>query len=671
MAESRERSRAVMDPEESLTGDSEMTRRELLAVLGAGAFVGLATGIPSKLAARTFTQGPCAAVAGGVPVKLSPFSLHDVRLLDGPFLEAQRRDLTYLVSLQPDRMLHNFRVNAGLAPKAPVYGGWESEEPWVEIRCHGHTLGHYLTAASLMYASTGDERMKQRVDYIVEELKACQKAAGTGLVCAFPDGATQLENAVAGRKFVGVPWYTMHKIFAGLLDAHLHAGSAPALEVLTKLADWTANATEGMTDEQFQRMLETEHGGMNEGLANLAALTGNSKYLTLARRFCHQAVLSPLSDSQDLLDGLHANTQIPKVVGFQRLSELTGEGQYGSAARFFWQTVVGRRSFVTGGHGDGEHFFPPADFARHLGSAKTMETCCTHNMLRLTRLIFQDAPSSSHADYYERALYNGILASQDPETGMMTYFQATRPGYVRLFHTREKSFWCCTGTGMENHAKHGDSIYFNGPGALWVNLFIPSVVTWKEMGFTLRQATTFPESPSTRLSVTVGRPVRATLNVRQPGWCSGMTVRVNGRGWKKAAAANGYVAIDREWRTGDVVEVSLPMTLRGDPLPGTTDLIAFVYGPIVLAGRLGREGLAPGNQIIVNERESGNMLNAAVEVPVLVGDTATLVKRIRQDPHDPMTFRTACVGRPEDVELVPYYRLAHDRYNLYWRVVPA
>ena len=631
---------------------SHLTRREVLTVLGGGV-----------LATRILGAAP-----GAKPL---PFPLPDVRLLDGPFLDAQKRDLEYLLVLQPDRMLHNFRVNAGLEPKAPVYGGWESEEPWIGIRCHGHTLGHYLTAASLMYASTGDDRMKQRADYIVAELRACQEATRNGLVCAFPDGAAQLENAIAGRPVAGVPWYTMHKVFAGLRDAHLFAGSAPALDVLRKLAAWTAAAIDPMTDEQIQRMLRVEHGGMNEVLADVAALTGDSTFLALARRFSHEALLTPLADARDPLDGLHANTQIPKVVGFQRIADLTGDDRYGRASRFFWQTVVARRSFVTGGHGDNEHFFPPADFAAHLASAKTMETCCTHNMLRLTRMLWQAEPSAAYVDYYERALYNGILASQDPESGMMTYFQATRGGYVRLFHTPERSFWCCTGTGMENHAKYGDSIYFHTADALWINLFIPSVVTWKDTGLTLRQATTFPESPDTHVAISARRPVRATLHVRQPGWCDGMAIRVNGRRWTAGPAANGYVAVEREWRNGDRLEIALPMTLRAEPLPGTSDIVAFLYGPIVLAGRLGRDGLAPGNQIIVNERESGTMLKANIEVPVLAGDPATLTKRIRQDPHAPLTFRTAGVGRPRDVELAPYFRLAHERYNLYWKVAPV
>jgi DUF1680 family protein len=635
-----------------MTADAQpftMTRRQLLEVVG------------SALVANRLLRAAAAPA-------LSPVPLGDVRLLEGPFLDAQKRDLDYLLLLKPDRLLHNFRVNAGLEPKGPVYGGWESEEPWVGIRCQGHTLGHYLSAAAMMYASTGDERLRQRVDYIVAELRACQQASRitkNGLLCAFPDGSTQLDNAVAGRRFIGVPWYTMHKIFAGLRDAHLYGGSTSALDVLTRLADWAATATAPMSDEQFQHMLDTEHGGMNEVLADVSALTGDSRYLNLARRFCHQAVLAPLADSRDALDGLHANTQIPKVVGFQRLYELTGEDRYRRAARFFWQTVTGERSFVTGGHGDNEHFFPSSDFVKHLESAKTMETCCTHNMLRLTRMLFADAPSAALADFYERALFNGILASQDPESGMNTYFQATRPGYVRLFHTPERSFWCCTGTGIENHAKYGDSIYFHDSDALWVNLFVPSVVTWKDKGVTLRQTTAFPEEEGTRLAVSVQRPVRATIRVRQPGWCSGMRVRVNGRAWPVSAVSNGYVPIARQWRNGDVVDVQLPMALGAEPLPGTPGIVAFVYGPIVLAGRLGREGLAPGNQIIVNERESGRMLNAAIAVPALAGSEAAVLRRISRDRRNPLTFHTTGVGSTP-VELAPYYRLAHERYNLYW-----
>ncbi|HYD54939.1 MAG TPA: beta-L-arabinofuranosidase domain-containing protein [Gemmatimonadaceae bacterium] len=634
-----------------------LSRRELLALLGLGA---LGAALPRAAGSAQMTRPA---------LRARPFDLRDVRLLDGPFRDAQERNARYLLSLDADRMLHNFRVNAGLPPKAPVYGGWESEEPWVSIRCHGHTLGHYLSAIAMHHDSTDDRRLAERAAYIVDELRACQRARGDGLTCAFPDGAAPLEDAVAGRRFAGVPWYTMHKILAGLRDAHVHAATPGALPALVALTEWVWTATRGMSDEAMQRMLDTEHGGMTEVLADVAALAGEPRFLALARRFAHRRVLEPLATGRDTLDGLHANTQIPKFIGYQRVHELTGDGAHGAAARFFWRTVVERRSFATGGHGDHEHFFPPAEFARHLPSAKTMETCCTHNMLRLTRALFAEAPSAAYADYYERALYNGILASQDPRTGMTTYFQATRPGYVRLYHTPEESFWCCTGSGMENHAKYGDSIYFHDDDSLWVNLFIPSAVTWRARGLGLTQTTHFPEHDTTRLTIEARRPTRATLRIRRPAWCDGMTIAVNGRAWSATADTSGYVAIARAWRNGDVVEVRLPMRVRAEPLPGAPEHVAFAYGPLVLAGRLGTEGVTPGAQIIKNERESGNMLNVPVEVPALAGDPRQLAQRVRPVPGEPLAFETVGLGRPRDVRLAPYHQLAHERYTLYWRVV--
>lgn len=636
-----------------------MTRRELLALLGAGAMTAM---LPAELAALR------------VAPRARPFDLRDVRLLDGLFRDAQQRDLRYLLSLDADRMLHNFRVNAGLQPKAPVYGGWESQEPWVGIRCHGHTLGHYLSAIAMMHASTGDAECARRAAYIVSELRECQRARGDGLVCAFPDGSKPLDDALAGRQFDGVPWYTMHKVLSGLRDAHVHAATPGALQVLLALVDWTEVRTRDLNDAQMQKMLDTEHGGMTEVLADASALAAEPKYLVLAKRFAHQKVLVPLAGGRDTLDGLHSNTQIPKFIGYQRVHELDGDASYGAAARYFWKTVTERRTYATGGNGDGEHFFPVTEFAKRLGSAKTMETCCTHNMLRLTRALFAEDPLSAYADYYERALYNGILASQDPESGMMTYFQATRPGYVRLFHTPEDSFWCCTGTGMENHAKYGDSIYFHDDDSLYVNLFIPSVLTWRERGLVVAQRTEFPNADSTRLTierVDGSRPVPATLRVRRPAWSNGMSMSVNGRRLPVTADGSGYVSIRREWRKGDTVDVRLGMTLRTESLPGTSDYVAFAYGPIVLAGRLGTNGLTSDSQIIVNERTSGSMLDAAIEVPSLVGDPHDLVRHVRPRPGESLTFETVGLGRPTDVQLAPFYRLAHERYNLYWKVLEA
>lgn len=648
-----------------------LTRRQAIKVLGSGVLLAAAGGLSVRRVSAAEPAGPPAPV---VPVR-QPFSLADVRLLDGPFREAQQRDEAYLRQLEPDRLLHNFRVNAGLEPKAPVYGGWESAKTWEAIRCHGHTLGHYLTAVSLMYASTGHEEMKRRADYIVGELRDCQDAAKTGLICAFPDNAVQIDNLVAGRRVQGVPWYTLHKIYAGLRDAHLYCGSAPAREVLVKFADWAVETTKGMTDVRFERMLGVEHGGMNEVLADVYALTREARHLALAERFCHQAVLTPLAEGRDTLNGLHSNTQIPKIVGFARLHQLTGKPHYRAAAEFFWHTVTGARSFATGGNGDTEHFFPVTDFAQHLSSAKTMETCCSHNMLRLTRLLALGDPTPAYGDYYERTLCNAILGSQDADTGMMTYFQSTRPGYLKLFCTPFDSFWCCTGTGIENHAKYGDSIYFRGvPGGpqadtLFVDLFIASTLDWKELGIALKQTTSFPESGRIRLEFTAAPGREFALCVRHPGWAATAAIRINGVASAPSDQPGSFITLKRAWQSGDVVEVDLPMALRLELLPGTTDTAAVVCGPIVLVGALGR-AVKPTEDLHVNERTIGDDFNEPIEVPTLAGDFASLTAKIKP-AGPPLTFKTEGLGRPGDVTLIPYFRTAHQHYNMYWKIQNA
>ncbi|WP_371128294.1 beta-L-arabinofuranosidase domain-containing protein [Sphingomonas sp. NFR15] len=607
--------------------------------------------------------------AGQPAAALKPFDMADVRLADGPFLHAQRMTEAYLMRLQPDRMLHNFRVNAGLKPRAPVYGGWESEPTWDDINCHGHTLGHYLSACALAYRATGDARYKQRIDYIAGELAACQQAAGSGLVCAFPKGAALVAAHLRGEKITGVPWYTLHKVYAGLRDGALLADSAPSRAVLLRLADWGVVATRPLSDAEFETMLETEHGGMNEIYADLFVMTGNDDYRTLARRFSHKAIMEPLARGRDHLDGLHANTQVPKIVGFQRVYEITGDARYRDAAAFFWRTVAKTRSFASGGHGDEEHFFAMADFDKHVFSAKGSETCCQHNMLKLTRALFLHDPRPEYADYYERTLYNGILASQDPDTGMATYFQGARPGYMKLYHTPEDSFWCCTGTGMENHVKYRDSIYFHDDAALYVNLFVPSAVTWKEKRAVLAQTTTFPETPTTTLRWTLARPTALTLKLRHPGWSRTATVLVNGEEAARSAAPGSYVALARTWRDGDRIELRLVMEPAAESAPAAPDIVAFTYGPLVLAGALGRDGLAPGADIVVSERKYGSYNDTPVAVPTLAGDPRLLAQRIRRGDR-PLDFTIASAeGQP--VRLIPYHRIAHERYATYWRVQPT
>jgi len=597
------------------------------------------------------------------------FGLDQVRLGAGPFLRAQQLDADYLLRLEPDRLLANFRRNAGLAPRAAVYGGWESVEPWIWIRCHGHTLGHYLGAASCMYQATDDKRFAARVDHVVRELAECQKHTG-GWLTAFPDGVAPLVDSLAGKEFAGVPWYTTHKVMAGLRDAHLHLGSKQALQVWIGFADWVDRAAADVPDDRFQKMLDREHGGMNEVFADLFAITRESRYAHLARRFSHQAVLLPLSDGVDCLDGLHANTQIPKIIGFNRIAETAADpgDRYDRASRFFWNIITRERSFVTGGHGDGEHFFPKSDFAAHLGSAKTMETCCTHNMLRLTRARYARDPRPDYFDYFERALFNGILASQDPETGMNTYFQATRPGYVRLYHTPFDSFWCCTGSGLENHARYGESIYAYDHEALYVNLFIASTLDWRERGITVTQSGRFPDGDTMVLRFDCRTRQQLKLRIRQPAWCAEMTTIWNDKGIAKSTKPGTYFELPGDRiLPGDTVVITLPMTTRLESLPNAPDYAALVHGPIVLAARLGTAGLTPGGQLIVNERESGNMLNDTVEIPRWTRPLAELPASLERIEKESLGFRSAAFAGGAPVEFAPFFRLTHERYNLYWR----
>ncbi len=629
------------------------SRRDALKILGAGA--ALAT-LPAHAAA--------VSGAGSAP---RYFSLRQVKLGEGPFLAAQRLDEAYLLRLEPDRMLANFRTNAGLEPRAPVYGGWESLEPWVWIRCHGHTAGHYLTAAACMYETTGDARFAERVDYMVKELAECQARTG-GWLTAFPDGVAPLTDSLAGKEFAGVPWYTTHKVLAGLRDAYLHRGNEQARDVLLAFAGWIDRVCAEVTDDRFQKMLDREHGGMNEVLVDVYQISRDEKYLKLAVKFSHRALLEPLAAGRDTLDGLHANTQIPKVIGFTRLAGVDpalAEAGYGRAATFFWNNVVEERSFATGGHGDAELFFPKQDFAKRLGSAKTMETCCTHNMMALTRRLYGGDPQARYFDYFERALFNGILASQDPQTGMNSYFQSTRPGYVRLYHTPFDSFWCCTGSGIENHARYGESIYAHAGDTLYVNLFLASTLDWADRGIRLTQHTRFPDEETTRLEFASARPQSLTLSIRQPAWCPAMTVSVNGR--KHTARRPGeYFSLTRRFRASDRIEVRTPMSLALEPLPHSPDHAALRYGPIVLAGRMGTAGLTPGAQLIINERKSGEMLNDTVPIPVWTRPLTELLASTTRVDASALRFITRGFEGGAEVELVPWFRTTNERYNLYW-----
>ena len=604
-----------------------------------------------------------AAVREVVALPARGFPLRDVRLLDGPFREAMLRDREYLLSLDLDRLLHTFRLNAGRPSSATPLGGWEA--PDVELR--GHSLGHFLTASALMYAATGDARFKARADAVVTELAKVQGALAArfnpGYLSAFPE---EFFDRLEKRQRVWAPYYTIHKIMAGLLDAHLLCGNAQALDVLRRQADWVKLRMDRLSDEQRQAALGNEFGGMNEVLANLYAVTGDPEHLRIARLFDHRAVFDPLARGEDRLDGLHANTQIPKAIGAAREYEMTGETRYRDIASFFWRRVAQHRSYVIGGHSDDESFFPVERFSQHLGAAST-ETCNTYNMLKLTRHLFEWAPSAELMDFYERALLNHILASQDPATGMVLYYCPLKPGAFKTYAKPDASFWCCVGTGMENHAKYADTIYFKGDDALYVNLFIPSELTWKERRLVVRQETRFPEADTIRLTMQPAQPLRLALKIRYPAWArSGIMVAVNGRNQPVAGAPGSYVTLDRQWKNGDVVQVRLPMSLREEAMPDDPKTVALLYGPLVLAGELGRDGLSEA----VRYGPSAPPMRRVppLEVPALVGDPGKLLARVKPAPGPAPSFRTDGIGRPRDVTLIPFYKASDDRYTVYWNV---
>ena len=598
------------------------------------------------------------AVAG----RVQPFDLADVTLLPSPFQAAMERDTAYLLSLDPDRLLHNFRTEAGLPAKAPIYGGWENSG------VAGHILGHYLSALSMQYRATHNLRIKARVDYIVGELAVCQEKNGHGYVSAIPDGKAMFADVAAGHgdgvHRGWVPWYTMHKLLAGLRDAYLYTDNVQAKDVLVKLSDWTADTTKNLSDEQWQVMLEQEHGGMNEVLADVYALTGEPKYLALSRKFYQKSVLDPLTLREDHLTGLHGNTQIPKLIGLARLYELTGDPKDRTAAEYFWDRVVHTRTYAIGANTDAEHFDAPGQLSHHL-SPSTAETCNTYNMLKLTRHLFEWTPNAEYADFYERALYNHILASQDPVRGMMTYYVSLKPGHFKTYSSPTESFWCCVGTGMENHVKYGDSIYFHDDKSLYVNLFIPSVLRWHAKGLSVHQETRFPNSDTTHLTLTCAKPTALALKIRYPSWAHGMTVSVNGQAQTITARPGSYASLARRWRDGDRVDITLPMHLYQEAMPDDPAKVAILYGPLVLAGQLGGEGVKDPAPYAANDQGAYFHISDP-RVPVLVTSNQPLDSWLKPVAGQPLTFRTSGAGRPNDVTLKPFYSTYFGRYTVYW-----
>lgn len=614
-------------------------------------FVGVMVCTMSLTAFSAAQSDSAYAVRPLVPMQADPFQPSQVRLLPGLFRDAMERDKAYLLSLEPDRLLAWFRKEAGLEPKAQVYGGWES------MGVAGHSLGHYLSACSLLYANEKDQQLLERVEYIVDELALCQEKNGNGYVAAIPNGKKVFEEISRGEiRSAGfdlngcwVPWYTMHKVMAGLRDACLYCGNRKALTVLTKLADWADRTTANLTDEQWQTMLDCEHGGMNEVLADVYALTGDSKYLQLARKFYHRRVLDPLAAKEDRLAGLHANTQIPKVIGAARIHEFTQDDKFKTIALFFWDRVVHYHTYVNGGHGADEYFGPPGRLNDRLHD--TTETCNTYNMLKLTRHLFAWQPKAEAMDYYERALCNHILAHQHPQTGMMMYKGFLDMPARKTFSTPFDSFWCCVGTGMENHVKYHEAVYDQSRDgqSLYVNLFIASELTWPQKALTVRQQTSFPYEGISRLVFSCPQPVPLTVRIRKPFWCEGFRVFLNDQPQTLQPDADGYVALSSTFRDGDTIRLELPMTLRLESMPDNPDRIAFFYGPILLAADL--DGDQP--------------------LPVLIGRRQALLTSLKPSAKEPLVLEAPQAGhvlggtQPQDLTFRPLYNIVDQKYTVY------
>lgn len=662
-----------------------LSRRSVVKLgLGAGA-------LPLLSAAPLLGEEPGSVPANPADrLRAKPLPLTAVRLTGGPLKQAQDVTIRYLLQLEPDRMMAFYRDRAGLPRKAEPYGGWDG--PGRNLT--GHIAGHYLSAVSLMYAATGDARFKERADYLVREMKEVQDKHGDGYLVALENGREcfaklsrgEIRSASFDLNGEWAPWYTLHKTYAGLRDAYRHTGNRTALDVEVKFAQWAEGVLAALTDEQLQFMMNTEFGGMNEVMVDLAADTGDSRWLALAWKFEHRDFVEPLERHQDNLGGKHGNTAVPKILGSTSRFIHTGRPADLMSSTFFWDRVVQHHSFATGGHGKDEYWGPPGMLSDRV-DGRTAETCNIYNMLKLTRALFALRPDAHYADFHERALFNHILGSIDPEDGRTCYMVPVGRGVQREYGNMFQSFTCCVGSGMESHALHAEGIFYESDSRLYVNLYAPATAEWAAAGVRLDMQTGFPEGETATITIQANAPRRFVMELRRPYWAGeGFAVRVNGesiplpnpRALKPGMELVGrsqydrsgdppvssYVEIDRTWRTGDRVEVSLPKSLHLEPLPDNARRAAIMWGPLVLAGDLGPEPQRATGR--------GQRITPPV-VPVLIAADKPVAEWLRPVAGTPGRFRTMEVGRQpnaaatvQDVEFQPFYSLHRRVYGGYW-----
>ncbi len=621
----------------------------------------------------------CCTIFGTLHVNGQPelypneFPLGDVMLLDGPLKDARDLNLRVLLEYEVDRLLAPYRKEAGLPEKAACYPNWAGLD--------GHIGGHYLSAMAMNYAATGDPECKRRMEYMIAELRDCQEANavnhpgwGVGYVGGFPNSAalwSTFQEGDFGIYFSSwAPFYNLHKMYAGLRDAWLYGDNEEARTMFLGFCDWGIRLTSGLTDEQMQEMLNAEHGGINEVYADAFQITGDSIYLSTAKRFSHRALLEPLSEGRDNLDNKHANTQIPKFTGFVRIAELSRDGQYDRAGRFFWETVTSNRSLAFGGNSRREHFPGKASCIDFVHVIDGPESCNSYNMLKLTGDLFRVHPSAGYVDYYERTLFNHILSTQHPDHGGYVYFTPARPRHYRVYSAPNQAMWCCVGTGMENHGKYNQLIYTRREDSLYLNLFIPSALTWKEKGVRIIQETGFPYEEKTMLTVTDGS-ARFTLMIRYPGWVNrdDLEIRVNGTEFSFYALPSSYIGIERKWEKGDQVEIRFPMHHTVEHMPNVPGYIAFMHGPVLLAAKTGTEDL---RGIIAGEdrwgQYAGGKLLPVDQAPIVIDDDLEhIADKLVPVENQPLHFQLDVkMLNPAELTLEPFHQIHDTRYMMYW-----
>ena len=608
--------------------------------------------------------------------KLYPneFPLKDVILLDSPFKHARDLNIETLIKYDVDRLLAGYRKEAGLPEKAKSYANWDGLD--------GHVGGHYLTAVAMNYAATGNAECKKRMDYMIAELKACQDANGA----SYPDWGVGYVGAVPNSKGVWstfktgnfktfssawVPWYNVHKMYAGLRDAWLYTGNEEAKTMFLKFCDWGISITSALTNEQMQSMLGTEQGGMNEVFADAYQMTGNQKYLTAAKRFSHNMLLDAMSVDKDNLDNLHANTQVPKAIGFERIAELSNDKKFGEAGSFFWETVTGNRTLAFGGNSRREIFPSAAAGIDFVNEVEGPESCNTYNMLKLTEDLFRVSPKAKYADFYEKALFNHILSTQHPEHGGYVYFTPARPRHYRVYSAPNEAMWCCVGSGMENHGKYNQFIYTHQHDSLFLNLFIPSQLNWKEKGIVLKQETKFPSEEQVKLTITKAASAFKLL-IRYPVWVKdgALKVFVNGKAVSYVLHPSSYISINRKWKVGDVVSILLPMHNSIVKMPNVPNYMAIMHGPILLGAKTGTEDL---KGLVANDSRWGHIAGGQKlpvdKAPIIIeDDISKITDKLLPVKDKPLNFTVSGVKliNAQTIELMPFYQIHDSRYEIYW-----